>query len=181
MQHTKIISQKTIYKNNFIKLLETELRLPNNKIFIHADIEREPAVSVFPITDTYDLYFVAQYRYMLARVTLEAVAGIIEQGLSPLETAKKELHEEAGISAAEFVPLITVDAAGSFFKTKSHIFVAKDLTFGESSPEDSEEGIKLVKLSLDSALEKIFSGEISTSATVIGVLLLDKMRREGKL
>ena len=50
----------------------------------------------------------------------------------------------------------------------------------DSSLEDCED-IKLVKISLEDAVNKVMSGEISTASTIIGLLLLDKMYRKGKL
>ena len=118
---------------------------------------------------------------MLEKTTLEAVAGIIEGNESPLETAQKELREEAGITAKDLKQIAVIDAGGSFFKTASYLFAAKGLTFGEPEPEDIEEGIETVKLSLDEAVDRVFSGEITTASTVIGILMLDKMRKEGNI
>jgi hypothetical protein len=70
--------------------------------------------------------------------------------------------------------------AGSVFKSKGHLFLAKGLEIGENKPEEDEE-ISIVKIPLSMAVEKVMVGEINHSATVIGILMLDRLRMEKKL
>lgn len=181
MQKVQVLSHEPIFHKGFIKLFETRLRLSNSHERVYYDAERNPAVSVFPIDGELNIYLVSQYRYILDRITIEAVAGIIEDEKNALETAKKELSEEAGITAKEYHKINVIDAAGSFYKTQSHLFIAKELTFGKQKLEELEDGMKIVKLSLDDAVSKVLAGEITTASTVIGILLLERMRREGQL
>jgi len=47
--------------------------------------------------------------------------------------------------------------------------------------EALEEGMELIKITLDKAIEKIMDGEISCAPTISGILLIDRMVKEGKL
>jgi 8-oxo-dGTP pyrophosphatase MutT (NUDIX family) len=114
------------------------------------------------------------------KIIVEAVAGHIDPGESPLKAAKRELKEEAGIIAGQWEELLRVDDSASVIRSTMHIFLARDLEEGESNPEESEE-IKLIKMPLSEAIEKVSKREITNGSTVIGLLYLDKLRKEKKI
>ena len=69
---------------------------------------------------------------------------------------------------------------GSVFKSAVHLFFAKDLEMGTASPEDLED-ISLVEISLSEAVSKVMSGEIDHAASMIGILMLEKLVRGNKI
>jgi len=176
----KIISQKTLFKNQYIDLIENKIDFGNNIIKTHVDVYRRSAVSVFPITETYEIYLIKQYRYLLEKKVIEAVAGIINEKEDSLETARRELKEEAGIVAGKLQELQSVFVAGSFIKITQHLILAQDLKLEKPEPEETEE-IELIKMPLDEAVNKIFKGEIITASSILGILILDKMRERGEI
>ena len=147
---------------------------------VHHDVYRSDAVSVFPLTDSYELYMIKQYRYLHKKFILESIAGMVEEGELPMETAKKELKEEAGIFAKDLRVFKTVEIGASMYKATQHFILAKDLTITTAEPEETEE-IELVKISMGDAMEKVLSGEIYTAGSIIGILLLDKMIQRGEI
>ena len=132
------------------------------------------------MTPGYNIYLIRQYRYLLGRDTLEAVAGMVEKGESPLTCAKRELKEEAGIIAGQWELLMQVDGSGSTTFVPGNLFLARDLEVTRAK-NDASEVIEVVKMPLTKAVEKIFTGEITTSSTIIGIMMLDKLRREKKI
>lgn len=178
---TKVLSSKTILDAKLFQLIEKELEYPTGRKVIHHDMHRKPTVSIFPLTDAYEIYLVSEYRYLLEKTILAAAAGFMDKdGETPLDTAKRESKEELGITAGQWEQLAAVDLASSVIKGKSYLFLARDLEIGEATPEEDEE-ITVVKMSLDEAVQKVMLGEISASATIVGILMLDKMRKEGRL
>ena len=180
MKNLKILSQKSILTDNIIDVREAEIILPNGKKKIHHNVYRTPTVSVFPLTDSYELYLVSQYRYLHDKISLEAMSGFMEKGELPLESAKRELKEETGLTADFWKPLPVFELAGSVIRSQLHLFIAKDLTHGETAFDDDED-ITLLKLSLETAVHKVLTGEINHIASVVGILFLDRLKREGKL
>lgn len=178
--HLKVIGKKNIFKKEFLSLSEVTLQLRNGDTKIHYNAERVSTVAVFPITEAGDIYLVSQYRYLHDKTLLEAVAGTIDMGEKPFETAKRELHEEAGIRALSWQEIAVVDLAASYVKAKTFLFLARDLTLGDHAQEEDEE-ITIKKMSIDEAVEKVMQGEITTASSIIGILMIDKLKKEGEI
>jgi len=179
MNKWKILSEKQVFKAKLFEVKELKIK-QNGRDLVHHIAKRHPTISVIPVTENLEIYLVSQYRYMLEKQTLEAMAGFIDVGETPLDASKRELKEETGISAKEWIKLTEIEMAASVFKGVNHIFLAKDLTHGTAHNEEGEE-ISLVKIPLDEAVGKVIKGEINHSASVIGILLIDKLRTLGKI
>ena len=176
----KIVAEKVVYKARLFEVKEQEVLLPNNKKHIYATVERRPTVNIFPLTDTDDLYLISEYRQMFKKKILGAVAGHIDDNETSLAAAKRELKEEVGMLAYQWEEIARIEKSSSVIKETSYLFLARDLEQGVPNPEPGED-ITLVKLSLNEAVAKVMSGEINNSATMIGILMLDKLRTERKL
>ena len=68
-----------------------------------------------------------QYRYVADGWIWELPAGKLEPNEPPLETAKRELIEEAGISARHWESLGTVFSSPGVFSEVLHLFYAAEL------------------------------------------------------
>lgn len=180
MSQWKIISQKPIFKAKLFDVKEIVFKNNAGAKKIHHLAQRDTVVTIFPLTDQYELYLVSQYRYILDKAVLEAPSGYMEKKETVIAAAKRELKEETGITAQQFEELARIDLASSAFKSKIHLFLAKGLEMGEPGLDEDEE-ISIVKMSLDQAVEKVMSGEINHAASMAGVLLLDKLRAQRKL
>jgi len=116
----------------------------------------------------------------LKKTVLQAVAGHIEKKETTIAAAKRELKEETGITSHQLEEIARIEMSGSVFRSKSYLFLAKGLEIGDNKLDDDEE-ISLVKISLSEAVEKVMSGEINHATSMLGILLLDKLRMQKKL
>lgn len=180
MSRWKIVSQKNVLRVKLFDVKQLNFQTETGKKKIQHFAERIPTVSVFPLTDSYEIYLISQYRYMLKKTVLEAVSGYVESKETTVAAAKRELKEETGMSAQQFEEIARVEIAASAFKGKMHLFLAKGLEMGTDDPEEDEE-ISMIKMPLDTAVEKVILGEINHSASMIGILILDKLRMQQKL
>lgn|SRR3989344_6930222 len=177
---TQVLSKKTVFKSDLLKLKEWNILLSNNTKRTHYVAERVPTVCVFPLTDNYELYLINQYRYLFGRSILEAVSGHVEAGEKPLETAKRELVEEAGITGKVWKKLASLELSSSVIDSTCHLFSVKDIRVGKAKPMIDEE-IETVKIPLDKAVEKVIDGEISHVSTANGIMLLYILKRQNKI
>ncbi len=180
MTNKPIVSQNVVKEYEKFYITKDTIQLPNGKKITHHNALRRPVASIFPLTKTHEIYLVSQYRYLLKKQTLEAVAGFIEPNETSLRAAKRELQEEAGISAIQWEEFGRIEATASVFRATHYLFLAKELEISKANPDEDEE-LQVVKLSLSEALDRITTGEINTSSTIVGIFLLDKLKREKKL
>lgn len=182
MNKWKVLGKRPVLKASLFTAYELELLPPVGPSVIHHVIERKPTVTVIPLTTDYHVYLVSQYRYAQEKQTLEAVAGFIDEGETPLAAAARELQEETGLTAKKITPLLPnpLDIAGSIIRSQFHLFLATGLQEGEPNFQE-EEDITLVRIPLAEAIEKIETGAITLSATINGILLVDMMRKEDKI
>jgi len=180
MDKWRTISQNIIFSQKFFDVIEQNILLPNGGKRKYSIVKRSPISVVFPFSDKPELYLISQFRYLFNKKILEAVGGHIDDGETPLEAAKRELKEETGLIASSWKEILEVETSASVIKSSVHMFLAKGLMVDKPNPEEGEE-IKLVKMSIENAIKKIMDGEIKTASTIIGVFLLDKLNKEGRL
>lgn len=178
MSNSKIISKETQFASKFFKVDRVTLER-DGKQMTKDIIERRSIVLVIPLANDDEVYLVSQYRDALGKNSLEIVAGQMDEGEDPLEAAKRELQEEAGLSAKHWKKVASLHISANMIG-KSHIFVATDLTEGETN-FDEDEDIETVKMPFHEAIAKVVSGEIDVASNIAALLLVDKLKGEGKL
>ena len=112
--------------------------LKNGKTSMREVIEHPGGVTVIPVDEDGNVYCVRQFRYPLAAHLLEVPAGKLEPGEKPLEAAKRELSEETGIEADEYIDLGKTYPSPGFCKEVLYIYLARGLHFGKSHPDENE-------------------------------------------
>ncbi len=177
MKKIQVFSRDTVFDSPLFTVKKFDIEI-NGKKRTHFDVVRNPTVSVFPITPNHEIYLVSQYRYLLNKTMIEAVAGFIDNNEEPLAAAQRELHEETGLRAKSWEALGVFDTGASVVTGKSYPFLARDLTEGIATPEETED-IRLLKMPIAEAVDKIKNGEITSGITVIGLLMIEKKIREG--
>jgi ADP-ribose pyrophosphatase len=174
----KITSKKELVTSKYFKVTQ-EIIEHEGRTFNREFVERTPAVLVIPYTKDNTIYMESQFRVAFGRYNLEVVAGHIEEGDTPLETAKKELLEEAGLSAKTWHKLAEWEL-GVNMRAKMHLFAATDLIEGKTDLEEDED-ITMVTMHLDDVLAKIETAEFSTASHIAALLFFKKLREEGKI
>lgn len=170
----KVLKSKVKYKNPWMTVTEDQVIHPNNKKGIFGTVEVNDGVSVISIDNYENAYLVREYHFALEKKSIEAVSGGMDGDEKPLQAAKRELLEEAGIKAKKWTYLGYVNPMTTFVKSKNHLFLAQDLSFFKNDPEGTET-IEVVKLPFKKVLEKILNGEISHAGTVVAILKIEKL------
>ena len=106
------------------------------------------------------------YRFSIRSMSLEFPAGLINAGEKPLEAAKRELEEEAGINAKKFTYLGWQYAFIGMSSDKAHIFLAEDIDFAKQNLDEAELGMKVRKIKISEIGNLIRTGKIRSEHTV---------------
>lgn len=164
-------SQHIAYENPWIRVNHHEVIHPDGSDGIYGVVEfKNVAVGVLPIDDEGNIYLVGQYRFPLKKYSWEIPEGGSPEGESELDTAKRELKEELGIIADEWLPLCcNIQLSNSVTNETGAIFIARSLHLVQNCPESSE-ALMAKKVPFQEALEMVLSGEICDSLSVIGIL-----------
>jgi ADP-ribose pyrophosphatase len=135
------------------------------------------AIGVVPLDKDLNTWIVGQWRYPLEQYSWEIIEGGGPHGIDPVESAKRELKEEAGIIAEKYTELCRIHTSNSVTDEYGIIYLAQNLSFTESEPEESED-LTIKKVSFDTAFEMVMKGEITDSLSMAAILktkiLLDK-------
>ena len=128
------------------------------------------ASAVVAIDEDNRIIMEKQFRYALNDYLLEIPAGKLDAGEDPLVCAKRELEEETGIIASEWIGLGTIATSPGFCNEVIHLYVAKGLSKGEIH-WDEDEYVEVERYTLDELLQCIKEEKIKDSKTLSALLL----------
>ena len=124
-------------------------------------LEATPWVNVIALTEDERVILVRQYRHGTREVTLEIPGGLVENNDSPLEAAHKELREETGFEASEWIDLGYVHPNPAIQSNVCHTFIARGARkVGELDLDDKEDIVVDIRR-LDDIPHIIKNGEIT--------------------
>ncbi len=171
---TKVASE-AVFDGKLLHVKRDTVRLPDGKLATREHIVHPGAVLIVPVLPDGRLVVERQYRYPLDRVFIEFPAGKLDPGEAELETAKRELREEAGYTAATWTPLATIHTLISYTNEKIDLYIAEGLTHVGAKLDDGE-FVEIVTLSLSEMLAALDRGEITDAKTVAALLLFARRR-----
>ncbi len=128
------------------------------------------ASAVVAIDEDNRIIMEKQFRYALNDYLLEIPAGKLDAGEDPLVCAKRELEEETGIIASEWISLGTIATSPGFCNEVIHLYVAKGLSKGEIH-WDEDEYVEVERYTFDELLQRIKEETIKDSKTLSALLL----------
>lgn len=170
----KQISSKNVFDGVLLHVYKDDIELPNGNSAVREYIKHQGAVCVVPVTDEMEVIAVKQYRYPIGRVTIEIPAGKLDAGEEPLTAAKRELSEETGVECADIEYIGGLYPSVAYTDEIIHMYVAKNLVFGEAHTDD-DEFLNVVKIPLKDFVDMVMDGKIQDSKTMAAILKVGRM------
>jgi 8-oxo-dGTP pyrophosphatase MutT (NUDIX family) len=130
------IGAKTIYEGKIGTVRVEKFRHEDGEV-VEREVVRHPGAAVMLPLDGDRIWLVRQPRESVGEHLLELPAGKLN-GAVPLETAKRELREEIGKSAASWKLLTSFYASPGFTDEEIHAYLATDLTDDPLEAEENE-------------------------------------------
>ena len=172
------VDSEPVFDGELLHVRRDTVRLPDGTRATREYIVHPGAVLIVPVLPDGRLVVERQYRYPLGRVMIEFPAGKLDAGEAPLDTARRELREEAGYLAASWRWLGRVHPIVSYSTETIEFFVAEGLT-QVGAQLDAGEFLDIVLMSVDAMLAAIDRGEITDAKTVAALLLYARRRSAG--
>jgi len=130
---------------------------------------RNKAIGIIPLDDDLNTWLVGQYRFTLDEYSWEIPMGGGPIDVNILESAKRELKEETGLSACEWTEILRIHTSNSVTDEEGFVFLAQGLTEGETD-FDLTEDIAIKKLPFADSLRMVIDGLITDSLSMAGIL-----------
>ena len=174
----KKLSSKLIYDNPWITLEEDQVINPSGGQSLYGKVHfKNFAVGIVPLDENENTWLVGQWRYSLGEYSWEIPMGGGLRGVELLESAKRELKEETGLTAKKWNQFLKMHTSNSVTDEVGFAFLAEDLTEGETEFDETED-LEIMKLPLKEAYQMCMDGRITDSLSMIAIMKLVGMRTE---
>jgi ADP-ribose pyrophosphatase len=161
-----------LHRPPWLEVSKETIELPDGRIiddFYSVEMQDFGVVAAF--TDKREVVVERLYRHGPTRVTWSLPAGYVHSGESPLEATARELREETGYEAREWI------SAGSFVVDGNrgcgwcHCFLAQGAHKVREPKSDDLAEVEVALVSWDRLIELLAAGEVTelASAAAIGL------------
>jgi len=150
----KLISKKEVFSKPFVKIEDWDFVVPDGNTHTFSMTMSKDVAVVFALSDAGEVLIVREYYMSLQKRVASLVAGIVEESESPFENAQKELREEAGCEADEYISL-GYAVFGKYFPAKIHFFLVTGARVVGEQQLEPEEDIVAEFVSLDEVKDLI--------------------------
>ncbi len=158
------------YTTNIFKVLRRHMRIDSeNHSASFSILEAPDWINVIALTSENEIVLVEQYRYGTEKPTLELPGGVCDLGETPLITSKRELLEETGYTADEWINLGFVSSNPAMMTNHTHTFLAKGSIKTHEQKLDGNERINVHVIPFKEFLELVRVGEIDHSLVVAAI------------
>lgn len=162
-------SRRVAYENAWITVWHDDVARPDGSPGVYGVVHLAAlAVGVVPIDEADRVLLVGQHRYTLDTWSWEIPEGGVPAGEDPLDGARRELREEAGLVAATWRELLRFHLSNSVTDEAGILYVATDLDAVPADPEPTEE-LVVRWVPFAEALTMAGDGRISDAMTIMAL------------
>lgn len=162
-------SVRSIYENPWIHVEHHEVVRPDGNDGIYGVVHfKNFAVGVLPLDDEGYTWLVGQYRYPLDVYSWEIPEGGALAGEDPLLAVQRELAEETGLTATEWVDLGGIHTSNAVCNESGRVYLARGITVGLAHP-DGDELIAIKRIPFAEAIAMASDGRITDCISVVTI------------
>lgn len=140
----KTLQSEYLIKRPWLTARRDTVQLPNGKVYDEYYVLEYPTwVNVIAETKDGSLILERQYRHATGIISTEICAGVVEEGETPLEAAKRELMEETGFGGGEWTEIMKICPNPGTMTNYCHCFLARGVEKQNEQNLDSTEDIEV--------------------------------------
>jgi ADP-ribose pyrophosphatase len=167
----RVLKSQTLFRGRVIQLKVQQVAEPGGIRTTREVVCHPGSVVVIPRLPDGRVLLVRQYRHAVRESLWELVAGGIEPGETPRQSAQRELWEETGYRARALQPLLDFYPSPGILSEKMHLVEARGLTLSKAQP-DADERIALGLFTVKKVMSMVRSHKIRDAKTLVGILWL---------
>ena len=163
-----VLSSEQIYQGRQFSFVKEHVTLPHNIDTEMAFVRHPGSAVIIPFFEDNTIGLIEQYRHVINDYIYEIPAGTIDSGESPLQCAMRELEEETGYAASQFIALGQTYLLPAYSDEISYVYLARDLT-RTAQNLDADEIITLHWFAVPEILQMIDSQAISDALSILAI------------
>ena len=168
-------ASEEIFDGVILHVFKDTVALPTGNPATREVIRHVGAVGVIPVTEVGKVIIERQFRYPLNRVITEIPAGKLDSFTEDrLSAAKRELEEETGYTAEEWIPMGDYYPTPAYCDERITLYLARGLNRGQRHL-DEDEFLNFEAVTLADLVEDVMSGRITDGKTQVAVLKAARM------
>ena len=160
----RTLASRVVHEGHTIRVRVDDVERPDGRRTTRDVVEHPGAVAIVA-WDGERIAMVRQWRHATGHMLLEVPAGTLEPDEPPEETARRELAEESGLSAATWVAGPRFYTAPGFCDELMHLYLATDLGTASADGDEDEE-FEEVWMTLAEAQGAVDDGRIADAKTI---------------
>ena len=177
-----VVSSEDLFRTGLpFSLRSDRIRMPDEpdgEPFARIVLEHPGAAVILAVDDDERVLCLRQYRHPVRRKMLELPAGLMDhEDEEPVEVARRELAEEAGLQAQSWTHLASTYSSPGITEELVHVFLARELSPADASATEGfvvqheEADMEVLWVSFADLLEAVLDGRVADAPVVIAVLL----------
>lgn len=167
------VSSDTLAEGGMLTVKHDKVQLSNGQQSYREYVIHPGAVVVVPILPNGYVVLERQFRYPLRQIFIELPAGKIDPKENVLKTGQRELLEETGYTAVDWVKLGVQHPCIGYSNEVIHIYLATHLQAGDHH-RDEDEMLEVFDVPFEQCLAMVESGDITDSKTITALFLAEK-------
>ena len=162
----EVITSREVYKNLWISLREDSIIRHNGEEGIFGIVESLSGVSIVALNEKKEIYLIKEYAYAIDRYTIGIPTGGVDENETLLDAAKRELQEETGLVAADWIELGHIDPYTMIVKGPQHLFLA----LGVKKETEKEAEIELLTMPFTEAYNMVMESSITHAGSAMAIM-----------
>jgi ADP-ribose pyrophosphatase len=172
-----LVSSRRVFSGRVLDLDVDTVRFPDGSVGDLEMIRHPGASAVVPFVNDPrgadpEVLLIRQFRHAAERYVWEIPAGRLEPGETPEACARRELEEEAGVTAGEVRRLTTIYTTPGFTDERIHLFLASGLGEGTERRE-ADEFLEVHRMPWSRVLRLIEQGEVEDGKTLVALMFVE--------
>ncbi len=165
------------FEGRILKMRVDTVELPDGSTSFREIVEHPGGVCVIAVDENGYVPMVTQFRKPYERMVMELPAGKLDAGEEPLQCGIRELEEETGLKARNYISLGGIMPSPGYAAEMIYVYLATDLYEGTVHLDEGE-FLNVEKIHIDTLVNMVMNNEIEDAKTVVGILKAAKYLNE---